>query len=110
MKTLLGRVALFAILLCVLYVGYRIYESKLDAGTPRKETLEDIVPPVAVITPKPGAQTETITLPGNFRLVSGADLCPGLGLREDVVQGLRRAGQEGRCPRRNQRAGTRCPI
>ena len=67
MKTLLGRVALFAILLCVLYVGYRIYESKLDAGTPRKETLEDTVPPVAVITPKPGAQTETITLPGNVQ-------------------------------------------
>ena len=67
MKTLLGRVALFAILLCVLYVGYRIYESKLDAGTPRKETLEDTVPPVAVITPKPGAPTETITLPGNIQ-------------------------------------------
>ena len=62
-----GRVALSAILLCVLYVGYRIYESKLDTATPRKETLEDTVPTVAVITPKPGAPTETITLPGNIQ-------------------------------------------
>jgi len=67
MNTLLGRVALSAILLCVLYVGYRIYESKLDAATPRKETLEDTVPSVAVITPKLEAPTETITLPGNIQ-------------------------------------------
>ena len=67
MKTLLGHVALFAILLCVLYVGYRIYESKLDAATPRKQTLEDTVPPVAVITPKLEAPIETITLPGNIQ-------------------------------------------
>ena len=62
-----GRVVLSAILLCVLYVGYRIYESKLDAATPRKQTLEDTVPPVAVITPKLEAPTETITLPGNVQ-------------------------------------------
>ena len=66
-KILRGKlVAISAILLCVMYVGYRIYESKSDAALLREQTLEDAVPTVAVITPKPGAQTETITLPGNI--------------------------------------------
>ena len=56
-----------AILLCVLYLGYRIYESRSDAAVLRKETLEDAVPTVAITYAKPGAPTETITLPGNIQ-------------------------------------------
>jgi len=60
-------VTISAILLCVIYLGYRIYDSKSDAALLREHTLEESVPTVAVITPKPGAQTETITLPGNVQ-------------------------------------------
>ena len=68
MKVLSGRgVVISAILLCVLYLGYRIYESKSDAAALREETLEDAVPTVAVVNPKPGSPTETITLPGNVQ-------------------------------------------
>ena len=67
MKTLRGRVALSAILLCVLYVGYRIYESKPDAAALREETLESAVPTVAVTYAKRATATETITLPGNIQ-------------------------------------------
>jgi len=60
-------VTVSAILLCVMYLGYRIYDTKSDAALLRQHTLEESVPTVAVITPKPGAQTETITLPGNVQ-------------------------------------------
>jgi RND family efflux transporter MFP subunit len=53
-------------LLCVLYVGYRIHESSSDAALVREQTLEDAVPTVAVVSPKPVPATETITLPGNI--------------------------------------------
>ena len=59
------RIALAAILMVVSYVGYRIYESKLDAAALREETLQDAVPTVAVTYPKPMPPTQTITLPGN---------------------------------------------
>ncbi|MGH9844359.1 MAG: efflux RND transporter periplasmic adaptor subunit, partial [Blastocatellia bacterium] len=59
------RFALLAILLLVLYLGYRIYESQLDAAALREETLEGAVPTVAVTYAKPMAPTQTITLPGN---------------------------------------------
>jgi RND family efflux transporter MFP subunit len=62
-----GRlVVILAILLCALYIGYRIYESRSEAALLREKTLEDAVPTVAVVHPKPGAPTETITLPGNI--------------------------------------------
>ncbi|MGH7168143.1 MAG: efflux RND transporter periplasmic adaptor subunit [Nitrospiraceae bacterium] len=65
-KPLRGRrFALLAILLLVLYLGYRIYESQLDAAALREETLEGAVPTVAVTYAKPMAPTQTITLPGN---------------------------------------------
>jgi RND family efflux transporter MFP subunit len=65
-KTFRGRsIALSAVLLCVLYLGYRIYESKLDAAALREETLQDAVPTVAIAYAKPTAPTQTITLPGN---------------------------------------------
>src|SRR6185295_1841262 len=60
-----GRIALFAILVVGLYLGYRIYESRLDAASLRKETLEGAIPTVAVTNPKPMPPTVTITLPGN---------------------------------------------
>ncbi|MDE3243599.1 MAG: efflux RND transporter periplasmic adaptor subunit [Nitrospirota bacterium] len=67
MKALRGRpVAISAIMLCVLYLGYRIYESRSDAALLYKQTLEDAVPTVAVVNPKPVPATETITLPGNI--------------------------------------------
>ncbi len=67
-KILRGRFVLIsAILLCALYLGYRIYESKSDAALLREKTLEDAVPTVAVIYPKPVAPTESITLPGNVQ-------------------------------------------
>jgi RND family efflux transporter MFP subunit len=66
MKSLGGkRIAMVAILLVVLYLGYRIYETKLDAAALREETLQGAVPTVVVTYAKPGPPTETITLPGN---------------------------------------------
>ena len=54
-KILRGRlVVISAILLCVLYLGYRIYESKSDAALLREQTLEDAVPTVAVDLSKAG--------------------------------------------------------
>jgi RND family efflux transporter MFP subunit len=50
----------------VLYLGYRIYESRLDAASLREDTLTNAVPTVAVVSPKPVPGTETITLPGNI--------------------------------------------
>ena len=66
-KILRGRfVVISAILLCVLYVGYRIYESKSDAAHLSEKTLKGTVFPVAITNAKPLAPTETIILPGNI--------------------------------------------
>ena len=51
----------------MLYLGYRIYDTKSDAALLREHTLEDAVPTVAVVNPKPVPPTETITLPGNVQ-------------------------------------------
>jgi RND family efflux transporter MFP subunit len=56
-----------AIFVCALYLGYRIYDSRSDAAALREETLVNALPTVAVINPKPGLPTETITLPGNIQ-------------------------------------------
>lgn len=61
------RLVIAAILICVLYLGYRIYESKLDAAALRQETLDIAIPTVAVTYPKPVEPNQTITLPGNIR-------------------------------------------
>ena len=67
-KILRGKlVTISAVLLCVLYLGYRIYDTKSDAALLRENTLEDAVPTVAVINPKPVPPSETITLPGNVQ-------------------------------------------
>ena len=69
MKTLLGTCCTLCdpALRSARWLSNRTYKSKLDAATPRKQTLEDTVPPVAVITPKLEAPIETITLPGNVQ-------------------------------------------
>ncbi|MGH7183048.1 MAG: efflux RND transporter periplasmic adaptor subunit, partial [Nitrospiraceae bacterium] len=68
MKTLRGIIlAISAILIGVGYVGYRIYESNIDAAALREETLEVAVPTVAITNPKPSPLSETITLPGNIQ-------------------------------------------
>ena len=66
-QTLNGkRISLSAVLLCGLYVGYRIYENSGDAALLREKTLEEAVPTVSVVYPKPVPPTEIITLPGNI--------------------------------------------
>lgn len=71
MKTLRERriaiLAISAILLCVLYGGFRIYESKLDAAQLHEETLENNVFTVAVSKATPVPSNETITIPGNIQ-------------------------------------------
>ncbi len=68
MNVLRGRgLVIAAIILSVLYVGYRIYESNLNAAVLRKETLEGAVPTVAITYAKPVEPNETITLPGNIQ-------------------------------------------
>ena len=59
-------VTLSAILLFLVYLGYRVYDGKTDAVALQDKTLEDAVPTVAVVYPKPVPATETITLPGNI--------------------------------------------
>ncbi|HKT36452.1 MAG TPA: efflux RND transporter periplasmic adaptor subunit [Nitrospira sp.] len=67
MQRLRGKaVALSALVLFLLYVGYRVYETKSDAAALQAKTLESAVPTVAVVQPKPGDPSETITLPGNI--------------------------------------------
>lgn len=67
MKMLTGRTIAVALgLLFVVYVGYRIHESRSDAALLREKTIENAIPTVAVVNPKPGDPSETITLPGNI--------------------------------------------
>ncbi len=67
MNGLRGRsLTIAALVLLAIYLGYRIYESRLDAALLREETLQDAVPTVAVVHPTPVPATETITLPGNI--------------------------------------------
>jgi RND family efflux transporter MFP subunit len=59
-------VVISAIILCALYLSYRVYENKSDAALLGKQTLENAIPTVAVVFAKPVAPTESITLPGNI--------------------------------------------
>ena len=68
LKRLHRRPGIFSgIILLLVYLCYRIYESNVDATTLRKHTLEDTVPTVAITYPTPVPPTETITLPGNIQ-------------------------------------------
>ncbi|HJT19744.1 MAG TPA: efflux RND transporter periplasmic adaptor subunit [Nitrospira sp.] len=67
MRYLRGRgLVLSVVLLVLLYLGYRIHETRSDAAALHEQTLESAVPTVAVVAPKPVPSTETITLPGNI--------------------------------------------
>ena len=59
-------VALIMLIVFLFYVGYRIYETKSDAAALQVKTLEDAIPTVAVVHPKPAEASETIILPGNI--------------------------------------------
>ena len=62
-----GRnLAFLAIALLLLYLGYRFYESQLDAAALRNQTMENAIPTVALVSPKPVPATDSVTLPGNL--------------------------------------------
>jgi RND family efflux transporter MFP subunit len=67
MQRLQGKfVTLAAVLLFLFYLGYRVYEAKSSAAALQVKTTEDSIPTVAIVNPKPGDPSETITLPGNI--------------------------------------------
>ena len=66
LKAVSRRPVVIVLLLCALYLGYRIYEGKLHAATLRMATREGAVPTVAITYAKPTVPIETITLPGNI--------------------------------------------
>jgi RND family efflux transporter MFP subunit len=67
MQRLQGKfVTLSAALLFLFYLGYRVYEAKSSAAALQVKTIEDSIPTVAIVNPKPGDPSETITLPGNI--------------------------------------------
>ena len=67
MQHLRGKfVTLSAVLLFLFYIGYRVYEAKSSAAALQAKTTEDSIPTVAIVNPKPGDPSETITLPGNI--------------------------------------------
>ena len=59
-------IAISAIVLFGIFIGYRIYERLADATSVREETLESAIPNVAVTHPKPLPPTAAIALPGNM--------------------------------------------
>ncbi|HEX5545322.1 MAG TPA: biotin/lipoyl-binding protein, partial [Nitrospira sp.] len=61
-----GRaIASLAILSCLIYLGYHLYDSRNDAAL-GGGTREEAVPTVTVVLPKSVPPTETITLPGDI--------------------------------------------
>ncbi|MDC8447365.1 MAG: efflux RND transporter periplasmic adaptor subunit [Nitrospira sp.] len=67
MKTLgRKRIVVSAILLCLLYLGYRVHDSRSYATGLREATLEGAIATVAVVSPKPMSATESITLPSTL--------------------------------------------
>ena len=61
-----SRIAIAAVILCGLYLGYRIHEAQSEAASLRDRTLIEAVPTVSVVAPKPTPKSETIVLPGNI--------------------------------------------
>jgi RND family efflux transporter MFP subunit len=62
-----GRLVVFLVgLACLLYLGHRVYDSTDDAAALHRESDQENVPTVAVLSPKPVPATETITLPGTI--------------------------------------------
>lgn len=61
-----GRPAVWAALsLFALFVVYEFYARRHASNLLQEETLENAIPTVAVVNPRPGSPTETIVLPGN---------------------------------------------
>jgi RND family efflux transporter MFP subunit len=59
-------IVFFAILLCGLYLGYRMYDANGVAAVLRDKTIEEAISTVAVVSPQLLPQTESIVLPGNI--------------------------------------------
>src|SRR6185437_192162 len=67
MKKFSGKVtAVVVLLLCLLYLGYRIYDSRSHAATLDPETPEETLHTVSVVPAIPKSATETISFPGNI--------------------------------------------
>jgi len=68
MDSLRGKgLAFLAIVLCVVYFGYRFYVDGIDAAVLKETTIESAIQKVAIINPKLLPPNETITLPGNIQ-------------------------------------------
>ena len=63
-----------AILLCVFYIGYRIYGGRIEAADLRMETLAGSIPTVAITYATPLPSSETVTLPGDIQAWYGAPI------------------------------------
>ncbi len=68
MNSLGGKaLVILAIVVCVVYFGYRYYEGGLNAAALREAMVDTSIHKVAVISPTRLPPTETITLPGNIQ-------------------------------------------
>ncbi len=61
-----SRIVIAFIVVCGFYLGYRMHEANSDAALLQNKTLEEAVPTVAVVSPKPLPGIETVILPGNI--------------------------------------------
>ncbi|MDI3463963.1 MAG: putative Co/Zn/Cd efflux system membrane fusion protein [Nitrospira sp.] len=67
MKKFSGHyMAVVALLLCLLYLGYRVYDGGNDAAALNPETPEETLHTVSVVPAVPKSATETISFPGNI--------------------------------------------
>ena len=68
MNSLRGKgLVILAIVLCVVYFGYRYYVDGIHAAVLQEKTVEHSLHKVSVISPKLLPPEETITLPGNIQ-------------------------------------------
>jgi RND family efflux transporter MFP subunit len=68
MSSLRGKaLAILAIVICVVYFGYRYYVDGINAEVLKETTIDTAIQRVSVISPKQLPPTETITLPGNVQ-------------------------------------------
>ncbi len=68
MNNLRGKgITILAIVVCVVYLGYRNYADSLDAAVLHETALDASIQRVSVINPSVLPPTESITLPGNIQ-------------------------------------------